>query len=1822
MPHMHARTSEEIKPVREYIQDWPYVSEYLQATLDPERIADHGRAILRRALNNGELVAFLGSGVSMAYGRLGWGEMVNAFSADRPPDATGPMAAVIRRWLDDLDIRGRGRDDSPHSGRYPAIFQFLENLHKLAAGSNAGVTAEDSRLRRMMRKMLFDDTGKAIRLLEEARKLGGGMFASLTVPELPDAALSREEVNQPQASDANWRQAFVLLPDDVPCTGDPPASRMRFLQQLRALSSDAHRANPATMFPPPAMRFVSLALALLHGEHEQRMLTRTTQHDQRVGGPLRADALPPEQDPLLLLAGALSIDRFITTNYDLDTERLLRDRGFTLHLRRPSPGAEPGLASSSDALGQQASDGLFKAERAAELVDFALHSSDDRVSLLHLHGRATSGDPMVVTDADYLHAYFQRGDDAELAEHGLALAVGANPLLFVGCGMSEDDVLRPLRQFVAERRSSGDRQAVVLLPADSTRARQIEDAITLYSRFGVYTQHYGTGREGTEPVRWLAAFQRVANCVKALLEPPESAGAKSSAEMLRRAITQSVLEPYLAPQYEGESERGQQARPFALWGTSADRPGRLELHMPELVEGTLTRPSAQAASALVMACLNLLVAQAIDLARPAKLLPQLLKAWHVPPKLREAVLAAPSSPDPEALQACRLIAGELPNALTGLALCLKLRAIEQDLREWRDQRSVGPLYRPALGPILRLRGGPAGPPPDGLPSVYLRHPLALGPLPGSQPPAGGEDGDNLYGGPSSDRFFSDAPSQTFGAWLSSMRGRTALCGQCTADGERTVPRHRRVFVLYAERGAGKGHFFEALHTTRRLNEFVRDSWPGYQPPVPYAAFAYFNISFSLEVVSAFDRLSRMLADQAHAVLGKTFGVMAAEALVSLRHNRVALLSELLQLYAKAPAPNGRVLIAISPFNMMFDERGVPKNAELFRIIVALLGQAAAAAPIDLMLICSGDPLPSLFCRPVRLPMRLRKLDGWAWRLPTFELQHLKPGTLSAKRQRQLDDTLRKLRVRVVPDGAPGLGDAWFHVMREARTANTIAKYFPEIALALARHAGALNRSQGAQVQNLADPWFASQEAASALSEVIHKRSQTFDTAEPLIKGIARALGSRHIEKALDTATQEQPLRAEALNKCFDQALTDVVGGLDASASLSALDSDCGIIFRAFEHSRFLVTLACAASAELAWADPLATHAQPLRARAIIDWWRDLLGRLEASQANDKPDVVVLHVLAHYQARHDLRSRLPVEFPSVPAAVGDLLRGPPGWELQQRLLWHLAVIGHPVEGDVLALAPAVRHLLQGVLQERKDSDPSFEDVKLAVTHHMLDVLVRRCLVFRIEPTRLKGERAEAKPNWRFTLHRFLQRAIFRQLHAPYVEHAIVDQFGLSMWATQPDDLPRPSRQSAEQIATLLAQWTGFPKDPETIMRASTYHRALHETVAADSSDRRARSLPARLLRASFGVVRTVYSVGVVSRFHDFAGTSELRAPTEGFFEQHRLQVRWIIEKARELRYLHSEPGADMAATEGTESNAPFFPEEIVWLYNECGLFSLVEGRLDSAAGLFGLALRRARDIEGNDANGALWCRIHLNLAVTDIERGRIREARKNLQAIRAVDDENPILRLLATGYLALVDHYSGNSSAAEAVFKDVIEDLEAYGQSRSVAIFARHLAELYRLRGLDAAEQARQAIDRSIAAATKGGHEDLRQLARLSRVRLAIDGHLSDEAHAIQRRLDEIETYGIDMGMPRLVADTAYAKATHLLKLGETRHAMQLARECLLVAKTHNLRLRQMTALALMGRVCERRGMSRASRHLLGRAFELAESCDYSNARANVRRMQR
>ncbi|MBL6431069.1 MAG: tetratricopeptide repeat protein [Alphaproteobacteria bacterium] len=177
-----------------------------------------------------------------------------------------------------------------------------------------------------------------------------------------------------------------------------------------------------------------------------------------------------------------------------------------------------------------------------------------------------------------------------------------------------------------------------------------------------------------------------------------------------------------------------------------------------------------------------------------------------------------------------------------------------------------------------------------------------------------------------------------------------------------------------------------------------------------------------------------------------------------------------------------------------------------------------------------------------------------------------------------------------------------------------------------------------------------------------------------------------------------------------------------------------------------------------------------------------------------------------------------------------------------------------------------------------------------------------------------------------------------------------------------------------------------------------------------------------LRAALTMVRSTFSVAVVSRFEDYKSHPASRAERKrGYFETYKVRLRWIIRMAWELldvedlkAAIGSETGKTDAEVDLERDFRAYRPDlafkqmnalhrdEIVWLYNEAGLTCLVQGNLTDAVALLRQAIEFNRGIEGQEDVGRQHNRISLNLAMVQIERGRLSAARSRLRRIR--DDE--------------------------------------------------------------------------------------------------------------------------------------------------------------------------------------------------------------------------
>lgn len=236
-------------------------------------------------------------------------------------------------------------------------------------------------------------------------------------------------------------------------------------------------------------------------------------------GAAKKAQIPPAENTVWQVCRNLGVRRIITLNYDMEFEYELmideadryRETGPSAWLnarksvfkrcqdqgiaRRERAMREEGMQSRFDyAIDHTLPNSLrvvsdcFQRERSDKLFEFAIHSPDYAWHIMHLHGRISNPETLIISYDDYENQY--RRDDVTKGpfEHALKLLFAGNPILFVGTGMSEEEVLGTLRQFVSDGRPSHIAQHFVvwsLVDGELTPEKELF-RLRLYRQFGVY----------------------------------------------------------------------------------------------------------------------------------------------------------------------------------------------------------------------------------------------------------------------------------------------------------------------------------------------------------------------------------------------------------------------------------------------------------------------------------------------------------------------------------------------------------------------------------------------------------------------------------------------------------------------------------------------------------------------------------------------------------------------------------------------------------------------------------------------------------------------------------------------------------------------------------------------------------------------------------------------------------------------------------------------------------------------------------------------------------------------------------------------------------------------------------------------------------------------------------------------------------------------------------------------------------------------------------------------------------------------------------------
>ncbi len=1743
--------------LHDLLNDWPYARNYLLSTMDGDLIEAHALLQLSRALNIGSVVAFLSAGVSMAYGRISWRQLVVELADETMADyetikehylaeskLPSPRLATLFENLRSLDIKNRPRGDSIKADRYPSVFQLCAELSEaIDADEKVKGRSKQKQFSQQVKLRTRDGHFHAISLL--ARHVKGGAGDSLA--EAIKDASQTWDAHVPQDRTQLFKTQNII--DYIFAKHEAIQTELHSILDL-SKTGTLERLKPSLRFLVPAALQAAGSV-----EQRDKIAAHIRKYIEQLPGsasPTEPQHQPPPINPSSDIVGTLqsrlAIRRFLTTNFDLELERMIFDQGFV----PPKGGNPPGAAISVDPLDHTARDFVVRAEESAALVDLALQGGGHRMDVAHLHGRALPGEPIVATETEYQDLYLRDDRYRDPLDEAIRLAFRGNTLLFVGSGMGEDDILRPLRHFMSEAGGPTQPASIALLPLRGSDASVIEEKIALLRRYGVYAIHWGRGKTEamTKSGPLLPTIRALIVAIGKALEPNENRSTTEWDEALVAARNASLL----------------------------NQAGPLRLAKLEIVE-ELTRESDPNIPDVTLSDVIEMEWAALDFAL----------------RTADDYIRDPEQQDPRRVVAARVVAEEIEDAMMSAFLTAAVHRLAKRWDHWRTDWFGDLSTRPALpNSEPENRWTTSGQDTKTQAQKWIsntfvisrRRALAL--RQALEPSDFAQEETVLK----TDPLYRPRWSQTYSDFLSALR-----------EGARAndIPKEgRRVFFLAGRRGLGKGHFFSALTDHESFLDYATSAGSA---ELIYGLYA-FNLSFSVELGSGFEimaefmfrRIIEIYKDQviqerdkhiraleeeySHFTGGSTeqsgdrvgalrflFEVMAGTATVASpasSDKSASFDNSTAPMRFTLDKPCGRIALALNATHLLFNPRGFAKSSDVVRFFEIFLDPRFNMASIDLIFVTSETGLPIEVRRPVERkhddPSRI--LNGGEKEVQHIDLVPLPAIGRSALSEQTDETALTNLRLRLNTNRPPppnGTMTAYFHRLQPPRISVVIMSAFPRVAMTLARQC-LLLQSKTLDESVLDDADFEKEfSQPGALGE--KTRIAVRDAAAKIAR------------KAHDALVPEHQSTGREQTDFIDRLAEEV------NAKFAGL-------YKALGRNRFCISIVCAAVDEIIECGGSFAQAS----NKLAAFMTAFAGLAEQS----REDALLREVLDHYrkQAVKRMSSDCPLavrlEKMSKPEGVPSLLQITNFWSdfqmLQEELMAILAMIGTPVEADCLSYLK-IRAL--DALAEKKEwlKDESRRNFLI---EEALERLVRRSLVFRFVP---RSEES-GTPKFRFGVHRLVQRHGLRRMHQPRVEFPEVDSYMPTLYASQPNDLPYPTSDAQERIRDMVARLSFYPSDrrwgPSGFVPTVEPERA------------------ARMLRAAYSILRGVYSIASVARFDAYVPA--IKPPLHGFFEEHRHNIRWVLRRAKALQ------------EQLDRQNLPFFAGDIVWLYNECGTLSLLQGSLYDAAKLLSVGLKAVQRIEAPAIGGALTNSLKLNRAIVDIEMGKCRKADAALVTITMAREETRAVRWIAWGYRGLVAHIRGDSKLAEENYLAALGALRSMKRHRAASIFARHCADLYRHAAPSRVNDALAMADDAVKFASIGNHEDVYHLARLTRLRaqlerqrLAPETKLDRDLSDARKTLDNIATYARIMGMPRLLIDTEQLDSLFRFDTGDLHYASRSVTRALSLANENGMILKKVSLTILLASIYLRRGMADGARLLAENARNLAIQCEYATA---------
>jgi len=957
----------------------------------------------------------------------------------------------------------------------------------------------------------------------------------------------------------------------------------------------------------------------------------------------------------------------------------------------------------------------------------------------------------------------------------------------------------------------------------------------------------------------------------------------------------------------------------------------------------------------------------------------------------------------------------------------------------------------------------------------------------------------------------------------------------------------------------------------------------------------------------------------------------------------------------------RVLIAINAVDLLFDAQRRPKNLELADYLRFFSSAESRDYPMDFVGIgafgamghfwqSDGDMF-RVTCAWDHLPLTARaEVDTFAKAagvacLPSLKARHPRRATA---------DLMDPSRINYV------------HFAGEIDPIRFLVDNFPTLAIALmlarlrrdARLEGwktgkldcMARRAWHTMVQKRQDTWGTEFNPPDANDLYFRTRGQLHQEiakyAARALRELPKGIQSQKVSTRLDLSSVEallDPMRAFWSHDDPSESLTTlsrVLAQTFAPKSTSSDADDWRELTRALSGNRFCLTILMAAAEHLIFSK-----------RHFID------GGDAADQMLSTASSVLRNVGAGRREEEVLATVMTVYRHT--AQVGDAEQD---HELHQLLLRNIAVLGCPVTPNVLVRFPDIREYFGRVAARAKMS-------RRRMVAQALAALAERGLIFRISPhPKLTGLQAQIKAieeilkrlgkdgadfanydslgdalnawdsdlgavldpallnfpyeqydrfhkvfadwpagrEYRYALHRQIQSYCFHRLGHLSAPPVTANSFAPTLYASMPSRVVRLSTEAYLFLRRLLLGLSQYPD-----IRHQDAARALPIFRDDDIVTR------VQALRAAMSLARTCFSIAAVSRFdNETTGLDFIRK--RGHFETYRVRLRWILRMAWEVHEPRNTKGE--SSIDRHRVNALYL-DEIVWLYNEVAVTCLVQGALTEAIGHARQAMYLNRQIEGEAAGGRMHNMLSLNLAIIQIERGRLRSAEARLRAIVASEGtRGRTLSMLAQGYLALSTQLGGRSFEADEMMKSVIDTLERRNEDRALALMMHHRARLVAKTDLDTACDL---MKRARDYAEKGGHEDVRHRILVGEVWISQefqpDPHTRMEDDRVKLR--EAQRYAEIMGLDSLLVESLHAQGKMLLEAGDYSSSGRLMTKAMAISRRNDMTLRLNTIMTNYARVLLARRRVASAKRLLEAALSMAKRSGYTIEVVRIHRVQ-